>query len=576
MKDTSVIIGKEKGRLVAREGTAGIHVSQWVPKLHPGNNEVPYILYPRSVKFSENIKIRKIWESSDCNGKHFVPFDVSDVPGKYKLGQVLACGIKATCATYSQHWQGMYFDWTFNNQCREAVSQFKEFNANERFVENAFATVVIMNTGYGGAFDDLLRLRRRPLPPSLSSLEHIDMGTFEHNLKCAVGAVLGGNIGVNVIRQSLAGDLISGPNSKGYESIKELVMIEGMNTQARISSIIQLGFKKSEDRISFDRRQMDLAGAKLIERKSERRNADFTRKVSPRVMTRFFLSFNQELRKVGVKDVVKTVVIEGYSKVGNKILRKIRERIDSGVEKARQEILDAYDANFADDPIQHSDHTSYKQIADLIADLGKKVLKPREDGHKMVFVAIDMNKLKNQSLAIDVAEHALGEAIQAALNSVHLDGTTDIPPEEDLLYGAFCLTGPIHSAELTDTDEMLSRGWGHGFKDIFDPIFSSAHKMEAIISVCAKSEQDALIAEKQNIEQRKSVNDIFWYRTWNHPEGKKLDLPHWISFADVLHVIPIPGNDSTLQDKETPEYLPGENPITKKFTSGTCVNVKTK
>ena len=534
------------------------------------------MLYPRSVNYSENIKIRKIWGSSDYNGKQFFPFDISDVPSKYKLGQVLACGIKATCATYSQHWQGMYFDWTFNKQCKEAVSQFKEFKANEKFLDNAFATVVIMNTGYKGAFDDLLRLRRKPIPPSLSSLEHIDMGTFEHNLKCAVGAVLGGNIGVNVIRQSLAGDLITGPNSKGYESIKKLVMIEGMDAHAQISSIIQLGFKKAKDRISFDKGSMDLAGAKLIERKSERRNADFTRKVSPRVMTRFFLSFNRELQKVGVKDVVKTVVIDGYSKVGNKILRKIRERIDNGVEKARQEVLDAYDANFADDPIQHSDHNAYKQIADLIADLGKKVLKPREDGHKMVFVAIDMNKLKNQSLTIDVAEHALGEAIQAALNSVHLDGTTDIPWDEDLLYGAFCLTGPIHSAELIDSDEVLASGWGNGFKDIFDSMFSSADKMEAIISVCAKSEQDALIAEKQNIEQRKSVNDIFWYRTWNHPEGKKLDLAHWISFADVLHVIPIPGNDITLRDKETPEYLPSENPITRKFTSSTYVNVKTK
>jgi hypothetical protein len=576
MKDTSVIIGKEKGRQLAFEGTPGVHVSQWLPQSHPGNNEVPYILYPRSIKFWENIIIRKIWESSDYNGKHFVPFDISDVPSKYRLGQVLACGIKATCATYSQHWQGMYFDWTFNNQCREAFSQFKELKADERFVENAFATVVIMNTGYGGAFDDLLKLRRKPLPPSLSSLEHIDMGTFEHNLKCAVGSALGGNIGVNVIRQSLAKNLITGPNSKGYESIKELVMIEGMNAQAEISSIIQLGFKKSEDRVFFDKETMDMAGAKLVERKSERRNADFTREVSPQVMTKFFLSFNRELRKVGVKDVVKTVVIEGNSKEGNKILRKIRERIDNGVEKARQEVLDAYDVNYAENPTQHSDRNMYNQIADLIAELGKKVLKPREDGHKMVFVAIDMNKLRNRSLSIDVAEHALGEAIQAALNSVHLDGTSNIPQDEDMLYGAFCLTGPIHSAELIDSDEVLARGWGNGFKDIFESMFSSDDKMEAIISVCAKTQQDALIAEKQNIEQRKSVNDIFWYRTWNHPEGKKLDLPHWISYADILHVVPIPGNDMPLQDKETPEYLPSENPITKKFTSSTYVNVKTK
>ena len=81
-------------------------------------------------------------------------------------------------------------------------------------MKNAFATVVLFNTGYAGVFMDMLKLRRRLLPPSMESLENLDMGTFEHNLRSSVGAVLGGEYGVIVIRCSLAKPLATGRTGK--------------------------------------------------------------------------------------------------------------------------------------------------------------------------------------------------------------------------------------------------------------------------------------------------------------------------------------------------------------------------
>ncbi|MBN1637073.1 MAG: hypothetical protein JW920_11190 [Deltaproteobacteria bacterium] len=562
--DINNILGKKNGRKIAPEGTADIHKTQWMPETHPGTSEVPYLFYPRSITRLQNIWIRKIWAASEYPGKDFAPFEINDVPSKYKLGQVLACGIKAACATYSQHWQGMYFDWTFNSQCEKAIAKLKVMKNNERLVKNAFATVVLVNTGYDGMFMDMLRLRRGPIPPSMHSLEQVDMGTFEHNLKCAVGAALGGHIGVNVIRHSLSKELIEGSNHEGYVDIKELVMIPGMDVNGKISTIIQLGFKQPKDQVDFDDKVMHLAGAKLIERKSERRNADFSKEVPVHVMTRFFSSFNHMLNNYGVKDVVTTRIIKGNNTQGRQVLDIMRECIDKGLDITYNRIIRAYEANKTDNNprVPVTDFKSYQNLADMIAELGKKVLKPREDGHEMVFIAIDMDKLAKSPIPIDIAEQALGEAIQAGLNSIHLDGTTYVPEGDDLRYGAFCLTGPIHSIELNDTDEQLERGWGQGFCELLAPEITPSHKMIAIIAICAKHEQDAFIAEKQAMEQRKSVNDIFWYRTWNHPEGKRLNINHWISFYDVLHVLPIPGNDVALEEKPLPEYLPEDHPIT--------------
>ena len=566
-KENTVVLGKENGRKLGFEGNSEVHRSQWMPASHPGTNEIPYLLYPTSISVEENSYIRYIWRSSDYSGKNFAPFELAEVPNKYKLGQILACGIKATCATYSQHWQGMYFDWTFNSQCKEAISKLKVLSADETFSENAFATVVLINTGYQGVFMDLLTLRRRPIPPSIYSLEHIDMGTFENNLKSAVGAVLGGHIGVNVIRRSLAKDLVEGPNKEAYDMLKKLVTVPGMDENGKIVTIVQLGFKQPQDREMFDPEVMKMAGAKLIERKSERRNADFTLEVPDEVMFRFVKTFNETLKKFGVRDVTKMVVVEGNHWEGHLLLARIRDRIKKGMDKAHTEVIKAYEKNLNNSTFTFSDFEAYKQTADMIAELGNKVLKPREDGHKMVFIAIDMAELKQHRIAIDVAEQAVGEAIQAGLNSVHLDATTNIPEGEDLRLGAFCMTGPMHSAELLDTDEDLARGWGKGFCDVLSPSIQPTDKMEAVIAICAKREQDALIAEKQAMDHRKSVNDLFWYRTWNHPEGKRLDLPHWISFADVLNVLPIEGNDVILREKDLPDYLPDEHPITSKIMS---------
>ena len=566
-KNSSVVLGKRNGRKLGFAGSKEVHRSQWIPESHPGTNEIPYLLYPASITPEENNYIRYIWRSSEYSGKNFAPFELTEVPNKYKLGQILACGIKATCATYSQHWQGMYFDWTFNSKCKDAIEKLSEISPSETFSENAFATVVLINTGYQGVFMDLLSLRRRPIPPSIYSLEHIDMGTFEHNLKSAVGAVLGGHIGVNVIRRSLSKDLVEGPNQEAYEMLKKLVTVDGMDENGKIVTIVQLGFKQPFDRESFDPEIMQMAGAKLIERKSERRNADFSLEVPDEVLFRFVKTFNDTLRKYGVRDVTKMVVIEGNHWEGHLLLARIRDRINKGLDRAHTEVIQAYEKNLNNSTFTFSDFESYKQTADMIVELGAKVLKPREDGHKMVFVAIDTQGLKQFGIAIDVAEQAVGEAIQAGLNSIHLDGTTDIPEGEDLRLGAFCMTGPMHSAELLDTDEDLARGWCRGFSDVLSPSIQPTDKMEAGIAICAKLEQDALIAEKQAMDHRKSVNDLFWYRTWNHPEGKRLDLPHWISFAGVLNVLPIEGNDIIIQEKDLPDYLPEEHPITSRIMS---------
>lgn len=561
-KKTPEVLGKAKGRRIACEGSPLVHRSEWFPACHPGKNEIPYILYPVSITREENRYIRHIWQSGDYSGKDFAPFMITEVPNKYKLGQILACGLKAACATYSQHWQGMYFDWTFNSQCKDAFLKLGEIRGNESFSENAFATVVLVNTGYRGVFMDLLELRRRPIPPSIISLEHIDMGTFEQNLKSAAGAVLGGRIGVNIIRRSLARELCEGPNKEAYDMLKRLVTVPGMDENGRIVAIVQLGFKRYEDSEQFDRHMMDMAGAKLIERKSERRGADFKREVPDEVMFNFVVEVNKVLDKSGVRDIVKKVVFDGNRWDGSLTLKRIRTRVNKGMDKAHADVMNAYERNMNDPRFDLTDFETYKKTADMIAELGRKVLKPREDGHKMIFIAIDMSELKKRNIAIDVAEQAVGEAIQAGLNSIHLDGTTDIPEEEDLRYGAFCLTGPIHSAELLDSDEQLLRGWGRGFNDILKPAIGPDDKMEAVIVISAKSQQDAMIAERQAMDNRKSVNDLFWYRTWNHPQGKKLDLPHWISFADILNVLPIEGNDVTMREKDLPDFLPEDHPVT--------------
>ena len=205
-EDEAKILGKEKGRKVAPEGTDSIHRSNWMPKSHNGKSSVPYILHPKTIGHGENMAVREIWESGNYQGRDFATFSPKEAPSKYKLAQALACGLKATNATYSQHWQGMYLDWSMNQECRKIFETFQETPGGERFVNNAFATVVLVNTGYTGGFMDLMKNRRGPIPPSMGSLEHIDMGTFTWNLKAAAGAALGGQIGVNVIRRSLARD----------------------------------------------------------------------------------------------------------------------------------------------------------------------------------------------------------------------------------------------------------------------------------------------------------------------------------------------------------------------------------
>jgi hypothetical protein len=558
------VYGKKNGRKIAPENNNMIHKSQWYPTQHPATSQVPYLLGPLSISSEENRKVREIWNAGMYQGKDFVIPEISQIPGKRKLAQVLACALKATCATYSQHWEGMYFDWTLNDEMERIFSVFAVMPDGERYVKNAFATAVLINTGYKGAFMDLLLWRRRPLPPSMMSLEHLDMGTFECNLRNAICAVLGGEYGVNIIRQSFSKELIASDNKDGYNELKNLVTIPGMNPQGKIATVMQIGLKQADDRSVFEKRHMDLAGAKLIERKSERRNVDFSLDLPDSVMDNFFTAMNQQLHEVAVDPIVKFITIDGRTPEGKEKLDGIRHKIQTGLDRVPSEIIEAYVDNMRDG-ITKLDFNKYSNLAHLTADLGKKVLKPREDPQRMVFVYIDIEKQRQSRVPIDVVEHAIGAAIQAGLNSIHLDGTTDIPEDDDLKYGAFCLTGPLHSAEVLDTYEQTARGWGHGFWDILAPELPLTNKMVALVAISAKREQDAIIAEKQAMDQRKSVNDIFWYKTWNHPKGKKLDVPNWISYSHILNVLPIPGNDLLLKDDDMPDQMPAHHPITLKY-----------
>ncbi len=565
MNDKSkTIFGKPNGRIIAAENNPNIHKSQWYPEKHPGTSQVPYLINQVSISEHENTMIREIWNASEYSSRDFSVFDIKDVPSKYRLAQVLACGLKATNATYSQHWQGMYFDWTCNSEVKDAIDLFGIMPGSESFVKNAISTVVLINTGYKGAFMNMLKWRRRPLPPSMLSLENIDMGTFENNLKSAICSVLGGEYGVNIIRRAFSDEYINSYNKEGYQKLKDILTLDGMNPKGEIATIMQIGLKQPEDRKYYQKKIMNLAGAKLIERKSERRNVDFNMEIPERVMDNFFKTVRNELQPLGIENIVKSIILEGSSNEGKEKLSKIRDMITDSLDKVPGEMIDAYEANVSDGMVD-LDRDKYTEIANLTASLGKKVLKPREDAHKMVFMYIEIDKLKELNVAEDAAEHAVGCAIQAGLNSIHLDGTTDIPEGDDLRYGAFCLTGPIHSAEINDSDEQLNRGYGHGFWDIIAPELSPTNKMLGVIAISAKHEQDAMIAEKQSMEQRKSVNDIFWYKTWNHPEGKRLDVPNWISYAEVLNVLPIPGNDIILKKDNFPDQLPANHPITETF-----------
>ena len=558
------VYGKKNGRKIAPENHNIIHKSQWYPQQHPATSQVPYLLYPLSISGEENRKIREIWNAGMYQGKDFVMPEIGQIPGKRKLAQVLACALKASCATYSQHWEGMYFDWTLNDEMERIFSNFTVMPGGERYVKNAFATAVLINTGYKGVFMDLLVWRRRPLPPSMMSLEHLDMGTFECNLRNAICAVLGGEYGVNIIRQSFSQELTASENKDGYAELKNLVTIPGMNLQGKIATVMQIGLKKPNDRVVFERRHMDLAGAKLIERKSERRNVDFSLDVPDSVMVNFFTAMNQQLNEVAVDPFVKLITIDGRTPEGKEKLDGIRYKIQTGIDRVPSEIIEAYVDNMRDG-ITKLDFNKYSNLAHLTAELGKKVLKPRDDSQRMVFIYIDIEKQRRSRIPIDVVEHAIGAAIQAGLNSIHLDGTTDIPEDDDLKYGAFCLTGPLHSAEVLDTDEQTARGWGHGFWDILAPELPHTNKMVALVAISAKREQDAIIAEKQAMDQRKSVNDIFWYKTWNHPKGKKLDVPNWISYSHILNVLQIPGNDLLLKEDDIPDQMPANHPITLKY-----------
>ncbi|TAL38996.1 MAG: hypothetical protein EPN93_02660 [Spirochaetes bacterium] len=566
------IWGKEKGRKIAIRGTDVVHPSQWVSGEHPGTCQVPYILNPRSLSHHENLAIRRIWRSSDYSGKNFSLFNITDVPSKYKLAQVLACGLKATNATYSQHWEGLYFDWTFNERMKAIVNEFKLFRQGERFVDNAFATIVLLNTGYSGPFMQMLNLRRKPMPPSMLTLEQIDMGTFEHNIRAAIGGVLGGAIGANVIRHSLARECIEGLNKDAYLELRRNLILEaregnpGMNERGRVAVIIQIGFKGPEDRFTFSEHLMKLAAAKIIERKSERRNVDFDRDLDVTVLFNFKRTINNLFVRDGLEKIVKMIEVEGNTEQGRTVLNRIRDRIEEGLSKAHDDILESYEDNLRDGLIGPG-RDGYNQMAGLVVGLGKKVLKPREDAHKMFFFYIDLDMLAKTALPIDMIEHSIGEAIQAGLNSIHLDGTTLVPTGEDLRFGAFCLTGPLHSAECNDSVEELERGYGKGFWDILAPDLPPVNKMVAIIALAAKSEQDAMISEEQAMSERKSVNDVFWYKTWNHPEGKKLDVRQWISYADMLNVVPIPGNDTALSDDPVPDILPADHPNTMVYSS---------
>ncbi len=95
----TAILGNAKGRRISPQGTESVHPSQWYPAAHPGRSQVPYLLYPISISRLTNAQIHKIWRSSDYQGHDFSPFDVSLIPNKYRLAQVLACGLKASVAT---------------------------------------------------------------------------------------------------------------------------------------------------------------------------------------------------------------------------------------------------------------------------------------------------------------------------------------------------------------------------------------------------------------------------------------------------------------------------------------------
>ena len=558
------VLGNKNGRRIGPQGSAAVHPSQWYPAEHPRTSNIPFLVSPRSITRIQAAGIRRIWQAHTYQGRDFCPFEVSSVPNKYRLAELIACGLKASCATYSQHWQGMYFDWTFNEELERALASFTNLPWGERFVQNAFATVVLFNTGYHGIFMDMLRLRRRRIPPSMDSLENIDMGTFEHNLKSAVGAVLGGNVGVNVIKRGLARGLVEGGNREGYARLRQLSLLEGMHPEGNISCILQLGFKVPEERESFEPALMALAGAKIIERRSERRGVDFTRSVPQRVLHKFMAAFRRELKACALEDCVRMIMVEGDTAAGKEMLIKMRACISQGMSRCREETLAGYEANTAEGKTA-LDPDPYRMTADLTYELGLKVLKPREDAQRMVFVYIDLEALSRRSIAVETAEHYAGEAIQAGLNCIHLEGTTNIPAHEDLRYGAFCLTGPIHSCELNDTDAQLERGWGQGFWSILAPELPPTNKMLALIAISAKAETDAFVAEIQAMEQRKSINDIFWYKTWNHPEGKQLDVPHWVSFASELNVLPIPGNQVPMPEKPLPEHLPADHPLTREL-----------
>ena len=123
-KEETGIFGKAKGRRVGPHGTDSVHASQWYPAMHPGRSQVPFLRSPGDYRAHERSDPRDLARER-LPEQGFSPFEVSSIPNKYKLAQVLACGLKAAVATYSQHWQGMYLDWTFNRQIEEAFSKFE-------------------------------------------------------------------------------------------------------------------------------------------------------------------------------------------------------------------------------------------------------------------------------------------------------------------------------------------------------------------------------------------------------------------------------------------------------------------
>ena len=90
-KEETGIFGKARGSRVGPHGTDSVHASQWYPAMHPGRSQVPFLRSPRVITGRMNAAIRAIWRASDYQGKDFSPFEVSSIPNKYKLAQVLAC-----------------------------------------------------------------------------------------------------------------------------------------------------------------------------------------------------------------------------------------------------------------------------------------------------------------------------------------------------------------------------------------------------------------------------------------------------------------------------------------------------